>query len=229
MFPPSRKHSLPLDGNKRLEILHDHYKETFALQREQERSRDRLFLWVILLFALLSVEIGYPAEFTGSVHTLSVLGTDIELNKLPLAALLSVSWVLTLAMILRYCQTSIAVDRKYPYIHMLEDEISPLVGGGDLYRREGEFYLHEYPLMLNAAFYAYVLIFPITAIVGTGALWYWEANRLSAPWPHKVFDGALAVTISGCLFLYRIQPYVVKWLRRRYRTATTNTELPVKT
>ncbi len=108
------------------------------------------------------------------------------------------------------------MDRKYSYVHLLEDEISPLVGGGDLYRREGDVYLREYPLMLNASFYAYVLIFPLITIVASGTLWCWEANRLVAPWPHKVFDASIAVTIGACLFLYRIQPYLLnRWHRRR--------------
>ncbi len=72
-----------VSADKRLDVLHDHYKETFARQRELERSRDRSFLWVILLFAVLCVEIGYPAEFTGSVQTISLLGTEIDLAKLP--------------------------------------------------------------------------------------------------------------------------------------------------
>jgi hypothetical protein len=108
-----------ISAEKRLDVLHDHYKETFARQRELERSRDRLFLWVILLFAVLSVEIGYPAEFTGSVQTVSLLGTEIDLAKLPLAALLSATWVLTFAITLRYCQISIFIDRQYRYVHTL--------------------------------------------------------------------------------------------------------------
>ncbi len=199
---------------KRLDVLHDHYKETFARQRELERSRDRLFLWVILLFAVLSVEIGYPAEFTDSVQTVLLLGTEIDLAKLPLAALLSATWVLTFAITLRYCQVSIFIDRQYRYVHILEQHISPMVGGGDLYQREGEVYLRGYPLLFNVAYYAYIIIFPIILISASVSLWVWERNQLPTHWLHKAFDLVLAISIIGSLFLYRMQPYLTGKVRQ---------------
>ena len=64
------------DGNelteKQLDILHDHYKETFARMREVEAKRDRLFLGVIGLFALLSLEIGYPAAVGGTLNIIPI-------------------------------------------------------------------------------------------------------------------------------------------------------------
>lgn len=205
-----------VSAEQRLEVLHDHFKETFARQRELERSRDRLFLWVILLFGVLSVEIGYPAEFTGSVQTVSLLGTEIDLAKLPLAALLSTTWVLTFAITLRYCQTSIFIDRQYRYVHTLEEHISPMVGGGDLYRREGEVYLRGYPLLFNVAYYAYIIIFPIILILAAVSLWIWERNQLSTPWLHKAFDLSLVIAIVGSLFLYRMQPYLAGKVRQHW-------------
>lgn len=194
--------------DKQLDILHDHYKETFTRLREVERSRDRLFLLVIGLFALLAVEIGYPAQFGGSVQSFSLLGAEINLGALPLPALLNATWVLTLAIALRYCQTSIWVDRHYPYVHLLEETISPLVGGGNLYQREGRVYLDRYPLALNAAWYAYVWVFPLVALIATAGLIFLEWDRLPYPWFHRGFDTIVGATILLCFFLYRVQPYV---------------------
>ncbi len=176
----------------------------------------RLFLWVILLFALLSVAIGYPAEFTGSVQTVSLLGTEIDLAKMPIAALLSATWVLTFAITLRYCQTSILIDRQYRYIHALEQHISPMVAGGDLYQREGEVYLRGYPLLFNVAYYAYVIIFPIILILASLSLWVWERNQLPTHWLHKTFDLVLVIAIIGSLFLYRMQPYLSEKVRHHW-------------
>src|SRR5215210_6052030 len=61
-----------------IEVLHDHYKESFSYIRERERERDRLFLILIALFALLALEIQYPINFRSAVGTLRFLG--IELN-----------------------------------------------------------------------------------------------------------------------------------------------------
>ncbi len=82
--------------DKQLEVLHDHYKETFARLREAEASRDRLFLWVIGLFALLSLEVGYPVAIGGSFVKLTIAGGELNLQALPLPALLNATWVLTL-------------------------------------------------------------------------------------------------------------------------------------
>lgn len=197
---------------KQLEILHDHYKETFARVREGERSRDRLFLWVIALFALLVLEIGYPSEFSGSVGKVGVLGGELDLTALPLPALLNATWVLMLAVVLRYCQTTIWVNRQYPYVHSLEDVISPELGGGNIYRREGEVYLENYPMLLDVAWIAYVVVFPLIGIVATGALAAWEFNRLPYPLFHRVLDLAVAGAIICVFILYQVLPYLVrKW------------------
>ena len=33
---------MPIDDNVKLEVLHDHYKESFLYIREREKQRDRL-------------------------------------------------------------------------------------------------------------------------------------------------------------------------------------------
>lgn len=209
-----------ITSEKQLDVLHDHFKETFSRQREMERSRDRHFLWVIVLFAVLAVEIAYPVEFSDSVREVSLLGVQIDFTALPMAALLNATWTLTLAIILRYCQVSVFIDRQYSYIHTLEKKISPLVGGGDLYQREGEVYLRGYPLLFNVAFYAYTVMFPLILITATASLWAWESNQLSIPWWHRFADLLLAIVIIATLFLYRMQPYLtskVHCLRNRLR------------
>src|SRR5215216_1754172 len=130
----------------RLDILHDHYKESFAYIREREKERNRLFLILIALFALLALEIQYPINFQGALSKIKVLDVEVELSALPLPAFLVATWTFVLVIALRYCQTSINVERQYDYIHMLEDKISPELGDGDLYRREGRAYERDYPL-----------------------------------------------------------------------------------
>lgn len=200
---------------KQLDILHDHYKETFARMREAEQSRDRLLLWVIVLFALLSVEIGYPAAVGGTLGKVNVLGVEINLQPLPLPALLHATWVFTLAVSLRYCQTAILVTRQYPYLHDLEDVIAPEFGRGKIYRREGEAYLNEYPLLLNVAWFAYVLLFPVIVIVATIGLVIWEWLYLPYQLFHLIFDSAIAIALISFFFLYRMEPFLTTRNRKR--------------
>jgi hypothetical protein len=200
---------------KQFEILHDHYKETFTRIREAEQSRDRLFLWVIVLFALLSLEIGYPATVGPSLGKVSVLGGEINLQSLPLPALLHATWVFTLAIVLRYCQTAILVSRQYPYLHALEDAIAPEFGYKNIYRREGRVYLNEYPLLLDVAWFAYVVLFPLIVVVATVGLAYWELTDVTYRLFHRIFDGIIALALVVFFFLYRVQPYLTSRGKRQ--------------
>lgn len=197
----------------RLETLHDHYKETFARVVQVERMRDRLFLWVIFLFALLCVEIGYPAEFQESVEEVKAFDVNFAVSALPLPALLNATWVLTLAVMLSYCRASIWVTRQYRYVHDLEDIISPIIDAGNAYRREGWYYENNYPTLLNVSWIAYTLVFPAILVFAVVGLVYWENDRLPYPQVNKVFDYCIAVAIFATVILYQIQPRIWQWWR----------------
>lgn len=192
-------------AEKQLEVLHDHYKETFARIREAEALRDRLFLWVIALFALLILEIGYPAAIAGVLGKLTISGQEINIQALPLQALLDVSWVLMLTVGLQYCRTSLLVNRQYPYLHELEVAISPKVGGGNLYQREGKVYATEYPLLLDVAWIAYGVLFPLIMLLATLGLICWEWKCLPKT-INTIFDTAIALLLVLYFFLYRFAP-----------------------
>jgi hypothetical protein len=200
---------------KQLDVLHDHYKETFARLKEMEASRDRMFIWLIALFALLSLEIGYPSAIGGSLGKLTIVGAEVNLQALPLPALLSATWALTLTIGLRYCQKSVWVDRQYPYLHTLEEAISPAVGGGELYQREGKFYLRGYPLLLNVTWIAYVIFFPIIVIVAAVGLYWREFWFLPYSWFYLFLDAIIAAALIAVFFLYRMQPYITRKLNKR--------------
>jgi hypothetical protein len=215
-------------SEKQLDILHDHYKETFARMREAEALRDRLFLWIIGLFALLSLEIGYPAAVGGVLGTLNIAGGELNLQALPLPALLNATWVLTLTIGLRYCQTAVFVNRQYPYLHGLEEAISPAVGGGDLYHREGKVYLREYPLLLNLAWIAYGIVFPLIVMGATTGLLIWEYSKLPYPLHNIYFDVFVGGSLIFFYFFYRVEP-TVSALCRKFWTWWQNKRSRAKT
>ncbi len=206
-------------GEKQLEVLHDHYKETFALIREREKQRDRLTLILIGLFALLAVEIQYPANFRGALGTLGVAGAEVELADLPLPALLSASWALTLVIALRYCQSFVAIERQYTYLHALEEKISPELGCGDMYRREGQVYLRDYPLFLDVVWISYIVLLPLAAAGAAVALLVREWAALGYPLPYKVFDSFVGVFIAGTFVLARTLPQLLQNAHRAKRAA----------
>jgi hypothetical protein len=175
------------DADK-LSLLHDHYKETFALIRERETQRDRLFLWLLVIFALLVIEIQYPANFNGVLGHVNVAGNNIDLQQLPLARLLNVSWVFTAALVLKYCQVAKAVERQYTYLHLLEDRISDGLGDTELYRREGRAYREQYPHLLNWAWVYYTILFSVgnsAWMKSGGYLVLFSLRVYYPPWPKK--------------------------------------------
>ncbi len=189
-----------------LDVLHDHYKDSFSHIREREKQRDRLFLVLIGLFALLSLQVLYPADFGGALGPLKVSGAEVDLGALPLPALLSASWVFTFAIALRYCQVSINVERQYPYLHALEEKISEAIGDRDLYRREGRAYLQNYPLFSDWAWFCYVFLFPAIVALATLALSIGEWAMLPHHWIYKLLDSVVAAAILISFLLYRILP-----------------------
>lgn len=196
----------PIDPGTRLELLHDHYKESFALIREKEQQRDRLLLIIIGLYAVIILAVGYPAEFGGSVGTLTIFGTEVKTEAIPTAALLSALWVFTAVIVLRYCQLCVSVERSYPYVHDLENVISGGLGDGISFCREGKAYLDNYPPLLNLAWRAYGYVVPLIVGGATVALVCVEWNRRLTPLAHKWLDTAMGAGIILVLISYRVFP-----------------------
>lgn len=203
-----------ISAEKQLDTLHDHYKETSALIRHREKQRDRAFFLVIALYALLILEIQYPASFRGSIGTVSIAGNQLQVSRLPLSGLLDASWVLVLAVALSYCRVAINVERQYGYLHRLEEWLSAALQTPELYRREGKVYLDGYPLFLDWTWICYVFIFPAVVLLATIALVVVEWQGLPYALLHKLFDSAIALVVMISFVLYRFVPMVLERFRR---------------
>ena len=189
-----------------LNILHDHYKESFAYIREREKSRNRLFLLVILLTGALFLQIQYPLNFKAAIKELKLPNTNLSLESLPLSSLLSMTWTFLFVITLQYCQHSINVERQYRYLHLLEDKISDLLGDADIYRREGKAYLKDYPAFSNWAWVFYTFLFPLLMLVSVIALFVLEFGKLNYSIYYEIYDGFVGTGVLVSLFLYRIAP-----------------------
>lgn len=189
-----------------LNILHDHYKESFAYIREREKSRNRLFLLVILLTGALFLQIQYPLNFRAAIEELKLPNTNLSLESLPLSSLLSMTWTFLFVITLQYCQHSINVERQYRYLHLLEDKVSDLLGDAAIYRREGKAYLKDYPIFSNWAWVFYTFLFPLLMLISVIALFVLEFGKLNYSIYYKIYDGSVGTGVLVSLFLYRIAP-----------------------
>jgi hypothetical protein len=203
-----------------LEVLHDHYKESFTFIRGREGQRDRLFLWLLLFYAILILEVGFPANAHGVLGSVRIGENSLNLQLIPLQLLLDASWVVVAACVLKYCQLSTGIERQYDYLHMLEDHLSVALGDDQLYRREGRAYLSSYPWLLTWAWLCYIALFPAALLVATTYLYAVEVAQLRYGWASEAFDGMFVVSILVSVGLYRVLPggrRVVQSLRRRRR------------
>ena len=190
-----------LDENKKLEILHDHYKESFAYIRERERQRDNQFLILIVLFGLLFLEIQYPNNIQGLLKTIKTPITEFNFGILPISILSSVTWSLLFLYVLRNSQLSITIERQYEYLHKLEDIIGEIIDSS-IYNREGRAYLANYPLFSNVVWIFYILAFPILSILLILTLLLKEYYHEIVKY-HYIYDGVMGGAIVIVFVLYR--------------------------
>lgn len=204
-----------LDPKDEVILLHDHYRDTFGYIRDREQRRDRLFVILLVMFVLLAFQTIYPATVGETVGKLSLAGLEIRLQDLPLPALLDATWVLTLLTGLKYCQTTLAVERQYPYLHRLEAGIGKQLQDSTLFSREGKSYLVDYPLVLNWAWFCYVIVFPLTILAGTVLLTValWKDLDYS-PW-HKLFATVMALALLLSFAFYQVVPQTARVVGRR--------------
>ncbi|MHB9291184.1 hypothetical protein Holit_00256 [Hollandina sp. SP2] len=147
---------------EKLDVLYDHYKETFLLSSEAQKKRSILFV---------SLTISITVLFLFFIDSNGVITTISEYLKNNFSVILSIRtaiiqtfvWVIALYLFIRYFQTNIYIERQYSYIEQLEQEISNELQSNFI--RESKNYLHEYPIVLDMIDFIYKWAFPILAIV----------------------------------------------------------------
>lgn len=188
-----------------MEILHDHYKETFSYIREYSKLRGRYFAALILVNFIFLFRIFSPDEAAAlpGVLLAELLHMDniVEINTL---FVWSILWFVFMALANRYFALVVLVDRQYDYLHKLENYLSDFVGN-NLYRREGHEYLSTYPKFLNWVNGLYKIIFPIVLLLLPPTFIIWEfvtVDNIPATVLNTAF--ALLLVISTGLSMHTI-------------------------
>jgi len=147
-----------LAPESKLELLLEHHRDTFTQQREYIRRRDRLFLFALVAAVAIFFR---SADATGSDRLLAILidklaGPQAWIDRGFLAVFLAFAFF---AVVTRYLQASITVERQYGYLARLEGEISELYGN-DVLCRESKGYLVNYPWFSTWMHVLYTWFFP---------------------------------------------------------------------
>ncbi len=146
-----------------LEVLYDHYKETFSLSKDAQARRNKSFVILSLLEAFSFLLLIRPekaiAFFLAGIN--SELGLSLQLTNTIIQTLV---WLLIAYVLIRYVQDMLYVEHQYGYLDALEKKIS---GFDDvkIFEREGENYKREYPMVSNLIDLFYKMLMPIVFTV----------------------------------------------------------------
>ena len=140
------------------ELLYDHYKETFAIIRDNLLQRNRFFIMLFVIMALQFLFAISPRSIASLITTIihNSYNIDISGQMIIIQCLL---WLVLLYFTMRYYQSTVYIERQYNYIHSLEANIEDLM---DIkFNRESGDYLNNYPKMNDMIDILYKWIFPI--------------------------------------------------------------------
>jgi len=209
-----------MKDEKRAELLLDHYKDTFQHILYHWKIRNRLFVYVLILLAVIALDTYQPGMLSELVNayiakTLESAGQGAL--ALDFAVIRSAAWFLLLSLVIQYYQRSINVDRQYMYIANLEEQICDIMGG-DFVTREGKAYSSitgvfkrgekgKRPLFLRAVGPLYTLFFPLILIIFVG----FKLVREELP-PKQITDW-FNIVIGLVIVLYNV--FYVIWVKYR--------------
>lgn len=146
-----------------LEILYDHYNQTFNLSKKAQTRRNKNFIILCLLEALSFLLLVRPEK----AFDLILAGINKELNatlQLSNTIIQTLIWLLIAYVVIRYIQDMLYIERQYIYLSSLEKKISNLISI-DIFTREGDSYQKDYPMVLNFIDLFYKMLMPILFIL----------------------------------------------------------------
>lgn len=144
------------------EILYDHYKDTIEETKKQESRRNKLFIIILIHIFVLFLVSYKPESMCNVISDLLMekwkMGFYFSINIIQIAIMISMLYC-----VIRYYQINIQINRIYPYIHTIENELSKQISKN--FTREGKNYLKEYPKTQNIVYFCYKYIFSVFYII----------------------------------------------------------------
>lgn len=147
-----------------IEILYDHYKETFGLSKEAQVRRNKNFVILCVLEALSFLMLIKPEKAFEIIA--NGINSELDLTlSLGNSIIQTLIWILIAYVLIRYVQDMMYIERQYGYMDKLEKHISASVEYHNLFSREGDHYKESYPMVLNFIDLFYKMLMPILFVV----------------------------------------------------------------
>lgn len=190
-----------MTDEKKIEILYDHYKDTFVNQKDYLQKRNYYTLISIALIALLSFQMSNPDQ--SSVISNEVIRRNIGDIKIDFGYINSVLTFALLWIVLMYYQINFQIERMYKYLHSIEEKLTLELKPFEI-SREGKTYIDHYPILSKVVHRIYSIGFPVTLVCVSIFKWVTEMKQFTAPFinGHFWFDTIVLFVIMLTSLLY---------------------------
>lgn len=187
---------------KTVELIYDHYKDTFEIQQKNLYKRNYYTFLCIGLIGLLSFSLSYPEE-SGSISN-ELIKKNIGDFTIHFSFINNILTFGLLWMVMLYYQMNLQIERIYKYLHKLESEMTEAIRPFEI-SREGKTYFDNYPWLLSLVHRIYTIGFPITLISVVIIKWFIERSQSETLYGngHFLFNTIfiLAIILISLLYL----------------------------
>ncbi len=184
---------------EKIDILYDHYKESNSLNKEAQQDRGKYLKYLCLFIFINFIFLLYPNEVTNIIN--QILDKQYSATTTITYIIFQASlWALITYTLIQYLHKNIYIERQYLYLRTIEKEIGKIIGN-NVFNREGDNYLENYPLILDILDMFYKWILPMLIIAVNGCKIYFEfVNNVCLFL--KIFDSICFCFILLLIVLY---------------------------
>ena len=144
-----------------LEYIYSHYNETITELKENNKSRNSLFVWLFITLSVVIMSAITPESIATIITAL--VKENYKVDIMPQINILQTAlWIICLYLTLRYYQRSIQIEKQYSYLSRLEEQLQKENLNID---REGNDYLKDYPWVCDYIDWLYKWFFPLLHIL----------------------------------------------------------------
>jgi len=152
---------MPITTDQTTDLLYDHYKDTFREIRTYTSNRNKLFLYVLLIFAAMQIINPGEAPSIMADALKESFGVSPVISVQAISALL---WLSLLYCLARYLQVTLTIDSQYGYLHTLESYLADSFTSFS-FNRERLGYGEDFKGLRNAIFLFYRAIVPVVFLI----------------------------------------------------------------
>ena len=209
------------EPQEKLGILAEHYSETYTYLQLVVKKRDRLFVIVLVIAAVLMIFMTNPEPWQELLNRFlnSQAGSEDPISMLDVPLIGTLLWFGLLAVGHTYFQTVLHIQRQYDYIRKLEKEIQPQVGEV-AFTREGKHYKQYSNVFSNWTKFVFWILFPVIMLV---FIVFWAITLFGM---HLAVFYTVLNTTMPVLFLVSMGLYLYQLFEKEKKNSEQPAESP---